>query len=79
MPETRGWLALESGAVFEGELFGAPLDKHVASLPLLVRGEVHLHLRGERVEVRQRPLLRVRRGEKRDEHGERQRAHHSLQ
>jgi carbamoyl-phosphate synthase large subunit len=26
MPETRGWLALESGAVFEGELFGAPLD-----------------------------------------------------
>src|ERR1700752_2133714 len=26
MPERRGWLVLESGAVFEGTLFGAPLD-----------------------------------------------------
>ena len=31
MPETRGWLALESGAVFEGDLFGAPIDGTVTT------------------------------------------------
>src|SRR5438309_3450678 len=31
MPETRGWLALESGAVFEGELFGASIDRTVTT------------------------------------------------
>ncbi|TME44625.1 MAG: carbamoyl phosphate synthase small subunit, partial [Chloroflexi bacterium] len=31
MPETRGWLALESGAVFEGDLFGASIDGTVTT------------------------------------------------
>ena len=50
-------------------LLGAPLDEHVAALALLVRRQVCSHLRGERVEVGKRPLLRERRG------GEHQRNH----